>query len=62
MMESLAQYFNFKPLIGMAWASFGIALCQMTFLLPFSGLWNLAYAVAVVLYISTADFALSRLA
>jgi hypothetical protein len=55
------KLFNFKPVIVMVYSSTGLALILLSFFVGQIGWWNVPYALAIVLYLSTADGITRRL-
>jgi hypothetical protein len=49
------KLFNFKPVIAMVYSFTGLALILLSFFVGQIGWWNVLYALAIVMYLSTAD-------
>jgi hypothetical protein len=55
------KLFDFKPVIAMVYVIIGGSLILLSFLVGSMGWWNILYAIAVVMYLSTADGITRRL-
>jgi hypothetical protein len=55
------KLFDFKPVIAMVYVIIGGSLILLSFLVGSMGWWNVPYALAIVLYLSTADGITRRL-